>query len=284
MARSITDVAVTLGVMTGLDPADPATATSAGKFHRDYTRFLDAGALPGARLGVLVDYAGTDEGVKKVFAATRARLEALGATLVELKLPAFILERQSIMETMRPGEFKAQVADYLATLKPGYPRTLADLIALADKFQPKPGQLANPSRWAAFKVEQAGYDLTDPIYLSAATHGPTLTSGHLEALLYNHNLDAFIYPTNPMPAQRLDLDYTLPRPPSATSIANITGFPDVIVPAGITPEKLPVTISFMGASHSEPRLLALAYAFEQATPARATPPTTPTLAGETITY
>ena len=158
------------------------------------------------------------------------------------------------------------------------------MIALADKFQPKPGQLANPSRWAAFKVEQAGYDLTDPIYLSAATHGPTLTSGHLEALLYNHNLDAFIYPTNPMPAQRLDLDYTLPRPPSATSIANITGFPDVIVPAGITPEKLPVTLSFMGASHSEPRLLALAYAFEQATPARATPPTTPALAGETITY
>jgi amidase len=282
MARSITDVAIALGVMTGLDPADPATATSAGKYYRDYTRFLDPSALRGARLGVLVDYAGTDEGVKKVFAATRARLESLGATLVELKLPAFILERQSIMETMRPGEFKAQVANYLATLKPGYPRTLADMISLSEKFQPKAGQLANPSRWAAFKVEQAGYDLTDPVYLSAAAHGPALISGHLEALLYKHNLDAFIYPTNPVPAQRLDLDYSLPRPASATSIANITGFPDVIVPAGVTPEKLPVTLSFMGSAYSEPRLLALAFAFEQAARARATPPTTPAVPGETI--
>ncbi|MCX6954234.1 MAG: amidase family protein [Verrucomicrobia bacterium] len=284
MARSITDVAVALGVMTGLDPADPATATSAGKSHRDYTRFLDAGALKGARLGVLVDYAGTDEGVKKAFAATRERLTALGASLVEIKLPAFILERQSIMETMRPGEFKAQVADYLSTLKPGYPRTLAEMISLSEKFTPKAGQVANPSRWAAFKVEQAGYDLTDPVYLSAAAHGPALIAGHLEALLYKHQLDAFIYPTNPTPAQRLDLDYSLPRPPSATSIANITGFPDVIVPAGATAEKLPVTLSFMGSAYSEPRLLALAYAFEQATHARITPSTTPALAGESLTY
>ncbi len=284
MARSIYDVAVSLGVMTGIDPADPATGTSAGKYHTDYTRFLDKNALKGARLGVFTDYLGIDPGVKAVFAATRAKLESLGATLIEIPLPKFILERQSIHDVMRPGEFKAQVATYFATLKPGYPRTLAEMISLSEKFKPKPGQLANPGRWEAFKTEEAGYALTDPVYLSAAAHGPALITGHLEALMFKHQLDAFIYPTNQVPAVPLDTDYSKPRAPSATSIANITGFPDVIVPAGLTPEKLPVTLSFMGSAYSEPRLLALAYAFEQATHARATPSTTPALKGETITY
>lgn len=284
MARSIYDVAAALGAMTGVDAADSATATSVGKYYTDYTQFLHPKALQGARLGVLVDYAGTDDEVKRIFAATRTKLEALGATLVEVKLPEFILQRQSIHETMRPGEFKAQIATYLATLKPGYPRTLSDLISLSEKFQPKPGQLANPSRWAAFKNEQAGYDLNDPIYVSASAHGPALIAGHLEGLLYQHRLDAFVYPTNPTPAQRLDIDYSQPRPPSATSIANITGFPDVIVPAGVTASKLPVTLSFLGASYTEPRLLAMAYAFEQATHARIDPSTTPALAGEKVTF
>jgi amidase len=103
-------------------------------------------------------------------------------------------------------------------------------------------------------------------------------------LLYKHSLDAFIYPTNQVPVQRLDIDYSLPRTPSATSIANTTGFPDVIVPAGATPQKLPVTLSFLGTSYSEPGLLAMAYAFEQPTHARVDPPTTPALKGERISY
>jgi amidase len=284
MGRSIYDVAAALGAMTGIDAADAETANAVGKYHTDYVQFLDANALKGARLGVLVDYAGVDEGVKKVFAENRKKLESLGATLVEIKLPEFILQRQSIHETMRPGEFKVQVGTYLSTLKKGYPKTLAELIERAENFKPKKGQLTNPSRWEQFKVEQAGYDLDDPIYLSAKAHGPALISGHLQGLLYKHKLDAFIYPTNTVPAQRLDIDYSLPRAISATSIANITGFPDVMVPAGATPEKLPVTLSFMGTSFSEPRLLGLAYAFEQATHARINPPTTPALEGEVIRY
>lgn len=284
MARSIYDVAVSLGAMTGIDAADAETARSAGKSFADYTPFLKRDALRGARLGVLVDYAGADPEVKQVFAAVRAKLESLGATLVEVKLPGFILDRQSIHDVMRPGEFKAQVADYLATLKPGYPRTLAELIQAASTWKPKPGQWANLGRWEQFRSEQAGYAMNDPIYLSARAHGPALITGHLEGLLFQHRLDAFIYPTNPVPAQRLDIDYSLPRPATATSIANITGFPDVIVPAGVTASKLPVTLSFLGPAFSEPRLLGLAYSFEQATHARVSPPTTPALAGEKIAY
>jgi len=284
MARSVYDLAVSTGAMIGVDSADPATFTSAGKYHTDYTVFLKKDALRGARLGLLPDYAGIDEGVKKVVAASRARLEAAGATIVEISLPKFILDRQSMHEVMRPGEFKAQIADYLATLRPGYPRTLAELITLSEKFKPKPGQLANPSRWAQFKTEQASYDLDDPVYLATAAHAPALIAGVIEGIMANENLDAFIYPTNQVPAVRLDNDYSKPRAPSATSIANITGFPDLIVPAGVTAEGLPVTLSFLGPSYSEPRLFGLGYAFEQAALARVAPPTTPALPGETISY
>jgi amidase len=71
---------------------------------------------------------------------------------------------------------------------------------------------------------------------------------------------------------------------SLTNIANITQFPDVIVPAGVTKNKLPVTISFFGPAFSEPRLLAYAYAYEQAFPHRVSPSTTPPLPGETFQY
>jgi amidase len=284
MCRSIYDVAAALGVMTGVDPGDAETLTSVGKYHTDYIQFLDARSLQGARLGVFVDYEGAEDSVRPVFEAAKAKLAELGATLVEIELPEFITNRQSIHNTMRPGEFKAQIADYLATTGPEYPKSLAELIDLSKKFKPKKGQVANPARWKAFETEFAGYAMDDPIYLSAKEHGPALIKGHLLGLMYAENLDAFIYPTNPVPAQRLDIDYSIPRPPSATSIANITGFPDVIVPMGTTAAGLPVTLSFMGSDYSEPRILALAFAFEQATLAIKQPTTTPALAGESFTY
>lgn len=284
MSRSIYDVAAALGAMTGVDPDDDETLTSLGKFHTDYTQFLDARSLQGARLGVLVDYEGADDSVRPVFEATKAKLAELGAILIEVELPEFITNRQSIHLAMRPGEFKSQIADYLATTAPQYPKSLAELIELSQQFKPKPGQLGNPARWGAFEAEFAGYDLDDPIYISAKTHGPALIKGHLLGLMYADNLDAFIYPTNPVPAQRLDVDYSIPRTPSATSIANITGFPDAIVPMGATIDGLPVTLSFMGSDYSEPRILALAYAFEQHTRAIQSPQNTPALPGEIFTY
>lgn len=282
MARNIYDVAAALGAMTGVDPTDPATATSLGRSHKDYTVFLKKDALQGARLGVLIDYSGTDAGTKQVFASNLEQLRAQGATIVEIKLPEFILKRESLTAEVRAGEFKAQINTYLATLKPGYPKTLAEIVKLIDAFQPRPGALANPSRWELLKNENDGPPIDDPVHVAMRAHGPALIAAHLNGLLLKHNLDAFIYPTNQTPAQKIDRDYSAPREPSATSIANITGFPDVIIPAGVTAEKLPVTLSFMGTSYSEPRLLALAYAFEQAAKARVTPSTTPALSGETF--
>ncbi len=288
MARSVYDVAVSLGVMTGIDARDPATEKSLGLFHRDYTVFLKRDALAGAKLGVLVDYAGTDAETQRIFAQSLERLEKLGATVVDIELPAHIKERSSLTSIIRNAEFKAQIADYLGTLDAKYPRTLDDLLAAARGFTKRTalGQ-PNPARWELFEREATGLPLTDPVYLAARDQGMAMVRSHLSAIMVQQGLDAFIYPTAPMPARPIVRDYgpdAAGSASSATSIANITGFPDAIVPAGVTSERLPVTLSFMGAPFSEPRILGFAYAFEQATHARVLPKTTPALAGETLRF
>lgn len=288
MARNVYDVAAALGAMTGIDAADPATQKSLGLAHRDYTVFMKRDALASARLGYLTDYAGIDAGTQAVFATAMQKLKALGATIVETPLPDHIKNRSSLSEIIRNAEFKAQIADYLGTLKGNYPRTLDDLIVAAKNFNPSGGHgQANPARWELFLREQTGVPLTDPVYITARDQGMAMVRMHLNAILLENQLDAFIYPTAPQPARPIVRDYAADAGAaggSGTSLANITGFPDAIVPAGMTNERLPVTLSFLGPAFSEPQILGFAYAFEQATHARAAPRTTPPLAGETLRY
>ncbi|BET66717.1 amidase [Opitutales bacterium ASA1] len=284
MAKSVYDCAVALGIMTGIDPDDPVTNKSVGLAHRDYTVFLKPDSLRGARIGVLLDYAGSDEGTKAVFKQSLETLKARGATLVDITLPEHIKNR-TWATFVRNADFKANIADYLATLDPKYPKTLDDLIAAAEKFtKPTAVGVPNPARWDNFKREATGIPVTDPMYLATRDHGMAMTAAFLDGLVAAHQLDAFVYPTAGQPAQLIDRDYDAPTPPGGggTSLANHSGFPDVIVPAGVTKDRLPVTLSFLGPAFSEPRLLGLAYDFEQATKARVLPPTTPALAGEKI--
>ncbi|HEY5810907.1 MAG TPA: amidase family protein [Povalibacter sp.] len=288
MARNVYDVAVALGAMTGIDAADPATSKSLGRSYHDYTIFLKRDALAGARLGILKDYAGTDEETKAIFAASVEKLKALGATVVEVTMPEHIRNRSSLTEIIRNAEFKAQIADYLATLKGNYPHTLDDLIASASGFTPTATTKANPARWELFAREKTGLPLTDPVYTTARDEGTAMVRSYVNAVLLQQNLDAFIYPTSPQPARPIARDYSADGAAggggSATSLANITGFPDAIVPAGVTRERLPVTLSFLGPAFSEPTILGFAYAFEQATHARVAPRSTPPLSGEVVRY
>ncbi len=103
----------------------------------------------------------------------------------------------------------------------------------------------------------------------------------IEGLIASDDLDAIVYPTSPRRPGLLSGGGGGGGGPTATNIANLTGFPDLIVPAGFTTNRLPVGISFLGTAFSEPRLLALGYAFEQATKARRAPLLTPPLPGET---
>src|SRR4051812_40491813 len=171
MARSVYDIAVALGVMTGVDPADAATKKSAGKFHKDYTAFLKIGSLKGARIGVARDFTGKDPEVDRVVEETISTLKKLGATVVDpVKIPDYILDsRQTLMMLVATAEFKVQIADYLKTTKPQYPKTLDDLVTRSN--DPKTAY-RSPEKAFAFKYSaKTALDLTDPVYLAAKNQG-----------------------------------------------------------------------------------------------------------------
>jgi amidase len=287
MTRSVYDIAVSLGVMTGVDPADAATQKSKGKFDTDYTKYLKADALKGARIGIGRDFLGVDPDVDWVIEAALARMRAAGATIVDVKYPKWLLDgKAEFYSAVRNPEFAAQIADYLKTTGPKYPKTIDDLIARSNLVTSVrvDGAGPNPGRWNLFKREQASGSLTDYRYLAVRDHAMPMMRAVVDGILAQEKLDAIVYPTSPRrPGQ-------IAAPPneagggvgSATNIANLTGFPDLIVPAGFTADDLPVGISFFGAAFSEPKLLALGYSFEQLTKARRLPVHTPPLSGETI--
>jgi len=283
MARSVYDVAVTLGAMTGVDAADPATQTSFGNSHTDYTQFLKTGSLKGARIGVGRDFMGRDKGTDAVMESAIATLKKLGAEVVDVKYPGYIVDaKQSVYNELVSSEFKAQITDYLRTLKPGFPKSFDEVVALANNPATK---YRSPEKAVALKYTASiARDLDDPVYLSIKnTMLPAMTAGVL-AMFEKDRLDAIVYPTSPTPATTIKPEDP-PTPPgrgSATNIANATGFPDLIVPAGMTPEGLPVTISFFGVAYSEPKLLAYGYDFEQATHAIRLPKHTPALKSDKI--
>jgi len=285
MARSVYDVAVSLNVMSGVDTADGATKASAGQVPADYTTFLKKGSLKGARLGVARDYFGQDAGVDAVMEAAIAKLRELGAEIVDpVPLPAYFMQaRWGLLGFVMAPEFKAQVTDYLRTTKPGYPKSFEDVVTRSN--DPATGY-RSPEK--AFGLAWQGANTPandDPVVIAARTNGLPLMRATIAAVLAKHRLDALIYPTNSVPAQPI---ITPPGGPSIltspASMANLTGFPDLIVPAGLTPEGLPVTISFFGPAWSEPKLLAYGYDFEQATHAIVLPKHTPALPSDVLTY
>lgn len=291
MARNVYDVAVTLGVMTGIDAADTATSRSEGQFHKDYTQFLDEDALHGARIGIARDFMESDEEVDWIIEAALEAMRDAGAEVVDVTLPEWLLEaRGKFYRAIRYREFRSQIEDYLATTAPQYPKTLADLVKQSKTLTARreDGVIPNPGRWQLMMREEDSGELSDYEYLAVRDHALPLIRGIIGGLLDSEKLDAIVYPTSPMRPERVDPDPDPEGEPgggeSAVILANLTGFPDLIVPAGFTGRGLPVSISFLGPAFSEPRLLALGYAFEARTRARRLPATTPALEGEKITF
>jgi len=291
MARNVYDVAVALGVMAGVDSADSATSKSEGRFEEDYTQFLDAGALKGARIGIARDFMESDEEVDWIIEAALQAMREEGAEIVDVTLPEWLLDaRGKFYRAIRYREFRAQIEDYLATTGPQYPKTLADLVkqSMTLTARREDGVIPNPVRWQLMMKEEESGELSDYEYLAVRDHALPLVRGIIGGLIESEKLDAIVYPTSPVRPERVDPDPDPEGAPgsgeSAVILANLSGFPDLIVPAGFTGRGLPVSISFLGPAFSEPRLLALGYAFEQHTKARRLPVTTPALMGEKITY
>jgi amidase len=287
MARNVYDVAAALGVLVGVDSSDSATAKSEGKFSNDYTKGLNKDALKGARIGLARDFMGQDPDVDWVIEASVAAMRKAGATVVDVHYPKWLLDSKlDFYNTIRFAEFAPQIAEYLSRIGPSFPKNINEMIDRAHAFNGprEDGAGANPSRWVLFDREAEGK--MDYQYIAVRDHGLPLVRSTIEGIMASQKLDAIVYPTSPRrPALIAAPPDTAPASPtaSATNIANLTGFPDLIVPAGFTGDNLPVGISFFGAAFSEQKLLSLGYSFEQATHARRRPVHTPALKGESIT-
>ena len=291
MTRSVEDLALSLNVLAAVDDADPATAAAAEHIAPDYTAFLDVDALDGARIGVARDFMGADREVDWLVEAALETFRDAGAEVIDVRLPSWLLEaRGDFYRTIRFPEFRAQIADYLQARDPDGPQSLDDLIAGARTLRARraDGSAPDPSRWSLMLLENEASDLDHPGYTAMRDHGLALVRAVLQGAFDHESLDAIVYPTSPTRPSRIDPD---PRPgsglgggSSAVILANMSGFPDLIVPAGFTGYGLPVTLSFLGPAFSEPRLIALGYAFEQRTRARRLPITTPPLRGDMIDH
>jgi amidase len=286
MARNVYDVAAALSVMTGIDPADQATVQSKGRIGIDYTEHLDVAALDGARIGIARDFLDQDSEVDWIIEASLDIMRGAGATVVTVRFPQWLLDANGELYTaVRHREFRVQIAEYLATLKPEYPKTLAQLIERATRMTaPNDNGQPNPGRWSLMRREEDSGDLDDPEYQAVREHGLALVRSFIDGLLESKKLDAIVYPTSPRRPSRIDADSSSrgTRSVSPIRLANLSGFPDLVVPAGFTGNGLPVGISFLGTAFSEPKLLALGYAFEQVTKARRLPINTPSRPDEII--
>ncbi len=275
--RTVTDAAILLGAITGVDVHDAVTQESMGKFYKDYTQFLDVQGLRGARIGVARQtYFGYNG---KADAITEAAIEVMRSLGAEIIDPANIVTSEQMASsdaevTVLLHEFKADLNAYLATLTGTSIHSLADIIAFneshATEEMPYFGQ-------ELFVRSQETTSLEDAKYLSALADNQRLARQEgIDAVMNEYNLDALVMPSGG-PSWCIDLitgDHTIGGSEQAAALA---GYPLVSVPAGFTFD-LPIGITFLGRAYSEPTLIKLAYAFEQATKVRRVPhylPTTP---------
>lgn len=285
MTRSVTDAAIFLGALTGLDPTDPAMSDPNRVAYTDYTQFLDPNALAGKRIGVPQNLLNNlNDGQRAIINAAIAVMERLGATMVY----------QNLSTTNPPGtpnstvlsyEFKRDLNAYLASLGPSSPiqdiDDVSDFITnynLANFGNANPG--IGPFKYGQTSVNTSkNRDITpgsaDTIrYLSDRANDLLYSRDRIDAYMLDNTLDTILFPGT-----------------TGAGIAARAGYPSIIVPAGYlsnpsappsSTNPSPYGIMFTGRAYSEASLIGYAYAYEQASRIRVGPASTPALPGEEI--
>jgi len=308
MARSVTDAAILFGALEGAapDPNDPATSTCTPPPGRDYMRFLDRGALNGARIGVpraffydavtsgssLSPRGGLTMAQQKVMADAIAELKAQGATVVDpADIPSIVDwdPSRNFLDwpvCSGPDNAKGKDANCTTTYKYGMKRDFTRWLALLGDAAPLKS-LTELRAWneahrsaGTVKYGQSNLDNADEIdletdrarYQADRRKDLLVTAKHgIDEIMKSKRLDALLFPAQ-----------------NGNGIAARAGYPSVIVPfaavpnnappafpPGFDPKPAPFGVTFTGMACSEPRLIALAYAFEQATKKRVAPPQFP---------
>jgi amidase len=267
VTRTVADTALVLQVIAGPDPADPVTAAGRDHVSQNYGASLRADGLKGARLGVLhqaYDTPTLDSEVRNVFAGAAGELRNLGAEVIDpVEIPGF----DTLRRTQGGGcnQFKHDLNAYLAGLGDKAPlHSLAEIVK-SRRFHPSiQARLESGDKADDVPGESAGCRARDEFRekLRAATL----------ALMDAQQLDALVYPTWSNPP-RLIGDLNTPGGDNNQLFSPSTGWPAITVPMGYTRGgTLPAGLQFLGRAWSEPRLLELAYSYEQSTHHRHPPP------------
>ena len=269
-ARTVADAAAVLGALVGVDSRDPATAASAGKFHRDYTQFLDPNGVNGVRIGVAREYEGVGSPhTDAVFEDALSALHGAGAILVDVSFPHLSEINSGGSEfTVLLNDFKHDLNAYLST------RTGVPITSLADAIAFNNAHAAQEMPFFAqelFDLAQTfSGDLSDPAYLAALARDKVIGGSEgIDAILATNNVQAIVAPTD-TPAWPTDLINADHFVFGSSSAAAIVGYPIVVVPMGFS-FGLPLGLSIMGTAFSEPTLIKIASGFEHASQARRAP-------------
>ena len=266
MARTVTDAAIALGPMTGVDPADSKTAASEGNFHTDYSQFLNENGLEGKRIGFWTGPMDRHWRVDTLMHETVELLKDKGATIVEI---------ETISEESIGGDsFQVMLYEFKDGLNK-YFESLGDDAPLTSLQQLVDSTLADSIEMRYFDIEllqraskKGGLDSEE--YQEALERMLKYARDEgIDRVMDEHNLDAIVAPTGG-PAWKTDLvngdNFSL----SSSSPAARAGYPNITLPMGYI-DGLPVGVSFFGRAWSESTLIEIAYGFEQASKVRKAP-------------
>jgi amidase len=263
MARTVQDAAIVLGLLTGVDPRDEATASSSGHGESDYARFLDPAGLKGATIGVARKMAGFHPKVDALFQAALDVMQEQGATLIDPADVPHVGEYDESELDVLLYELKADLEAYLAALGPkARVKTLAEVIRFNEENKDR--EMPYFGQELFLKAQEKG-PLTTPAYRDALAKNRRLSRAEgIDAVMNEKALDAIVAPTIG-PSWTTDLcngDHFLGG--TASTPAAVAGYPHITLPMGAV-FGLPVGLSIFGRAWSEPTLIRFAYAYEQAT-------------------
>jgi Asp-tRNA(Asn)/Glu-tRNA(Gln) amidotransferase A subunit family amidase len=262
LARSVTDLAIVLDATVGFDPADPQSAQSMGHIPKSYLDGLHPNALQGKRIGVLEDILiqdPEDTEVVAVIGRAIAELSALDAELVRVRIPNInaLIETAAMGFFVAAHDFKYDINAYLASHPDAPIRSLTDIL-VSGRYDPVIDEV--------LRLSEAMNEDSEAVYQTELAHRQVIREAVL-AVMAEEDLDVFVYPS----IRRKPAPLREPQDGSNCMLSSKSGLPSISVPAGFTEDGLPVGMELLGRPWSEPELLAMAYAYEQATSHRRPP-------------
>lgn len=299
MARTVTDMALLMNELAGIDPNDPMTPGSPDLIPEDYTDFLVKGSLKGARLGVARDFFGGDPEIDALAEAAIAKLEELGAEIVDPVffdpefIDFFVVNGGANIRRIADYRFKEDWEEYLATFGPEVPKTVEEFLEIYDTVVSQ-SDLPVAGSVRSLLERSLTTSTDDPAYINLIENLlPAATEIKL-ALLDAFDLDALVFPyqstfaepiTNPVYSitDPSFVDANVPDPATVAGYSSV-GFPSLVVPMGTGSQGLPTALGFLGRPYEEGKLISYAYDYEQATLLREPPPLLPALEGEEFEY